>query len=190
MDIDLDFPSDFNPNVVFPQSVSASMIKKGELGKHPCGQYFQSIPRDSITELSAIPYQQAEELGFIKIDFLHLSLLDQIKSKQELRELIDTEPNWDLLLDEEHVIKLFHINKHYELLAKIQPSSIEELADCLALIRPGKRQLVDEYIKHPQKVRKELYTQDGGEYTFKRGHAIAYALNIIAQLNLIALKRL
>lgn len=188
-DIDIDFKSDFNPNTLFKQAVPASMVKKGVLSKHPCGQYFQHIAKDPVTNLAAIPYEEAEQLGYFKIDFLHLSHLDPFRDKQEIRDLINKEPNWDLLLEEENVIKLFHINKHYNLLQQLRPRTVQELADSLALIRPGKKQLLDAYLHNKELVRKQLYTKTD-KYYFKRSHAIAYSLIIVAQLHLISQGRL
>ena len=91
MDIDLDLKTDFDPLELF-DAVRASMIKNDDLIKHNVGVYFQSIPVDSMTGLAAIPYKQAEEEGYFKIDFLHLSLLDVFDSKEEIRELLKLEP--------------------------------------------------------------------------------------------------
>ena len=99
-DIDIDCKTSFNPNTLFTKPVPPSMIKKGMLSKHPCGQYFQNISKDPVTNLAAIPYEDAEQFGYFKIDFLHLSHLDPFKDKQEIRDLIKKEPDWDLLLDE------------------------------------------------------------------------------------------
>lgn len=189
MDIDLDFKTSFQPSSLFPESIPASMVKNGELTKHPCGRYFQQMPIDPITNLAAIPYEAAEEFGFFKIDLLHLSLLDPLDSKDEIRTLSKQEPDWSLLLDGECVSKLFHVNKHADLLAIVRPKSVIELSDVLALIRPGKRQLLNQYLADRAKTRVALYEKTVGYY-FKRSHAIAYALSIVVQLHLISQKRL
>lgn len=186
MDIDIDFPTKFDLNSVIRHAIPASMVKKGELAKHNCGYYFQNIPIDKHTGYAAIPYEKAEELGYFKIDFLHLSLLDNVKSKEELRQMIAKEPNWELLQDPNVVVKLFQIHKNVDLLQAIKPKSVQELADAIALIRPGKRHLIDRYLSNPQEVRQELYKRDGDGYYFKKSHAISYALTIVAQLHLIA----
>jgi len=186
MDIDIDFPSDFDPLDYFDQAVKASMVKKGVLGKHPCGAYLQNIPTDKITGLSAIPYEQAEELGYFKIDFLHLSLLDNFESKDQIRKLVKIEPDWNLLQDEKNVEKLFQIHRHHNILVEVKPTSVQELADCISLIRPGKKHLLNGYSKNKQVVRQELYKNPGDDqYYFKKSHAIAYALTIVLQLHLI-----
>ena len=188
MDIDIDLTTKFDPTKLFNNIVPASMVKDGRLVKHPCGHYLQTIPVDPHTNLAAIPYEEAEVLGYFKIDFLHLSVLDHFANKQEIRTLLKMEPNWDLLLNEQHVPKLFQIHRHARLLTKVRPRSIQELADCIALIRPGKRHLIDKYLKHRNEVREEqLYTKDDQGYTFKRSHALAYAMTIVLQLHLITL---
>lgn len=187
MDIDIDLRTDFDPRTIMKQAIPASMVKNDELSKHPCGHYLQTMPVDSHTGLAAIPHKEAEQFGFFKFDFLHLSVLDHFSSKQEIRKLINEEPDWDLLLDEEQVAKLFQISKHPDLIAKLKPRSIVELADAIALVRPGKRHLIPAYIRGDKKSAKaELYTKTEDSYSYKRGHAISYALTIILQLHLIA----
>lgn len=196
MDVDLDTKTSFDPKSVFPQIVRASVVtKKGELTPHACGVYFQPIPKDPVSGLAAIPYDVADEYGYEKIDFLHLSLLDNFESNEEIEYFLDREPDWMLLLDPEVVGKLFHLGtrndegklKHFPMLLKVAPRSVQQLADCLALIRPGKHVLIDKYIKSPEHTRDLLYKQETGVYAFKRSHAIAYALNIVLQLHLIKL---
>lgn len=184
MDIDIDLRTDFDPTKYFKEARRASMVKNGALVKHPAGAYFQPIPIDSITNLAAIPYEQAEELGYFKIDFLHLSTLDYFDNKQQIRTLIKKEPDWLLLQQPSVVQKLFQVHRHANLLAEIKPTSVQVLADCIALIRPGKRHLLQAYKKAPDIVRAELYRKPEDGYYFKRSHAIAYALTIVLQLHL------
>lgn len=186
MDIDIDF-AEFDILKYFPMATQASMVKDGVIKKHPAGAYLQAIPKDQITGLAAIPYKQAEEIGYFKIDFLHLNLLDIFESKAEIRALIKKEPDWSLLEDQETVEKLFQIHRHFDTVYKIKPKSIQELADVIALIRPGKKFMTSLYITNREQVREELYKkpEDPTKYYFKRSHALAYALNIVLQLHLI-----
>ena len=85
MDVDIDFKTDFDPLDYFDQAVRASRIFNDELVKHPAGAYLQNIPVDEMTGLSAIPFKDAEELEYFKIDFLHLSLLDNFTTKTQIR---------------------------------------------------------------------------------------------------------
>lgn len=187
MDIDIDFKTTFSPKDVFKTCIPASVVTKdGILTKHNCGVYFQQIAVDPVTELAAIPYDNAEKLGYFKIDMLHLGVLDNFNSKQEIRDLLEKKPKWDLLMDAKNVEKLFHLSKHFDIVQKVKPRSVQELADALALIRPGKRQLLDKYVRNKRDVRPLLYQkQEGDQYSFKKSHAIAYALTIVLQLHLI-----
>lgn len=191
MDIDIDFPSNFDLSKIVKDATPASMVKKGELVKHPCGYYLQTIPIDPVTKLAAIPYDRATEFGYFKIDFLHLSLLDGFTSKQEIKDLLKVDPKWDLLTDPIVVPKLFQLHRNHALLVKVKPQSVQEIADCIALIRPFKRDYLEPYLLDRNKVRPYLYRQDGEDKSsFKRSHAIAYALTVVLQLHLIAQGRL
>jgi DNA polymerase III alpha subunit len=189
MDVDIDLRTDFDPLKYFPEAVRASRVQSGELKPHAAGVYFQSISKDKITGLAAIPYEQAEELGYFKIDFLHLSFLDNFESKEEVRALLKKEPNWVLLQSSEAVSKLFQLHNHFELVSQVKPQSVQELADCIALIRPGKRYLLKPYLKDRNAIRNELYTApEDGRAWFKKPHAVAYALTTVLQLHLIEAK--
>jgi len=185
MDIDIDTPTTFYPLDYFGV-IQASMVKDGKLVKHPAGVYFQNIPVDKISGLSAIPYKEAEDLDYFKVDFLHLSFLDNFNDKDEIRQLLKMEPNWLLLEQQDVVERLFQIRKHFDLVYQIRPRSVVTLADTIALIRPAKRQLLQQYLKFPNKTRQFIYTKPkDAKYYFKKSHAIAYALTIVLQLHLV-----
>lgn len=184
MDIDIDLPTTFDPANHFPVTL-ASRVFNGELKKHPCGVYFQQMPRDPVTGLAAIPYKDASEYGYMKVDFLHLHVLDYFKSKHEIRALMKKTPKWGLLLRADVVPKLFQLNNSLDVLRKLQPNSTLELADCISIIRPGKQHLLDKYLINKEHTRLELYRIEKGSYAYKKGHAIAYAMVVILQLHLI-----
>jgi DNA polymerase III alpha subunit len=188
MDVDIDFKTNFNPLEYFKEGVRASQENKGNLQPHTAGIYFQKIPKDKISGLAAIPYQEAEELGYFKFDMLHLSLLDDFESKEEIRELLKIEPDWSLLEKQEVVEKLFQIHRQFDVVNIIKPKSIEDLCDCVAIYRPGKKHLIRHYNEDREFVRKELWKRpdDPEKYYFKRSHALAYAMNIVLQLHLIS----
>ena len=183
-DVDIDAPTTFNPLKLFPW-VKASTVKNEELRPHPCGVYPQKIPVDTVSGLAAVPYEQAEELGYLKLDFLHLQLYDHFTSREEIDALLEIEPDWGLLTIPQEQKKLFQLSKHGDILDAVKPKCIEELADVLALIRPGKKQLVKLYKSQRDATRRILYAKDESGYSFKRSHAIAYALVIVLQLHLI-----
>ncbi len=186
MDVDIDLPTSFDPLDYFPTAIRASRVFNKDLAKHPSGVYLRQIPTDPVTRLAAIPFSPAEDEGYFKFDFLHLSLLDVFDSKEQIRALSKAEPDWTLLWSAEHVSKLFQIHKHHELIFRVKPSSIQELADCIALIRPGKRHLLEAYVEDQDAIRPAIYTKPkNNKYHFKRAHAISYAVTIVLQLHLI-----
>lgn len=184
MDIDIDVKTNFQAEEIFPTIINASIVEHGELKKHNVGVYFQKIPKDKKTELAAIPYKKAHDFGYFKIDMIHLNLLDNFDSKEELREYMHREPDWGLLEFEPVVKQLFHLSKSFDVVEKVKPTTVLELADCLALIRPGKRKLINSYVKDKDAVRPELYKKEKAS-DLRKSHALPYAYLIIAQLNLI-----
>lgn len=184
MDIDIDVPKHFKPESIM-NAVKASAVREGELEQHNVGIYLQKMPQDPFTELAAIPYKEAEEMGFIKFDILHIDFLRNLNSKDELRALMRKEPNWKLLEDRVFVEQLFQIKNQFELIYKIKPKSIVELADIMCLIR--KKHLVDKYIRNKKATRPELYTKRG-EGEMRKAHAFAYALMIVVHMNLLEME--
>lgn len=186
MDVDIDLRTNFDPLEHFPEAIRASRVQDGELRPHPAGAYFQRIAKDKISGLAAIPFDEAEEEGYFKIDFLHLSFLDNFESKAEIRALLKREPDWCLLQVPSIVSQLFQLHNHYDVLKEVRPESVQALADCIAIIRPAKRFLLDRYLEDPAGMQKALYAKprDGRPY-FKKPHAISYALTIVLQLHLI-----
>lgn len=163
------------------------MYKDGKFTSHTCGIYFQDVPTDPLTGLSAVPYDVAEELGYFKIDFLHLYVYDHFSSREEIRELMKLEPDWTLLEIPSVVAQLFQLGKHFDTISQVKPKSIIELADCISLIRPQKKFLMKYYLQNREKTRRDhLYNYEDGEgYAFKKAHAVAYAFVIVLQLHLI-----
>ncbi|WP_407305365.1 hypothetical protein [Acinetobacter sp.] len=191
MDVDIDTAPDFKPNSIFPTWPRATILKDGKLTPHPCGVYPQKIGVDPITGLAAIPYDEAEDLGYLKVDFLHLSVYQHFKTRAEIDELLLKEPDWSLLQLPSAQSKIFQLGKHGDLLTDLKPKSIMELADIMALIRPGKKAFIGLYKKDQEAARRILFAKDeSGQYTFKRSHAIAYSYVVWLQLHLIEQGRL
>ena len=162
--------------------VAASMNKDGEHVKHNTGVYFQSMPRNPLTNLATIDYERAEELGYFKIDFLNNHVYKGVKDEQHLIELANMEPMWSMLDDEQIVEKLFHIGNYAELVAEMKPRSVEELAMLLAVIRPGKAHLRGE---DWDTVRDSVWDAPDSGYYFKKSHSFGYAMAIVVQMNLM-----
>lgn len=181
-DIDIDFLDRDNALSLF-KHLPASRIDQNILTKHNTGVYFHRVPIDFNTGLCSLPYDKAEEQGFFKIDFLNVNLYKGIKDEEHLNQLMNTEPLWDLLEQDEFLNLLFHVNGHGAILRQMKPSSVEQLAAVLAIIRPAKRYLVG---KDWSTVMREVWLKpDNGEYFFKKSHATAYAVAIVVQMNLI-----
>jgi hypothetical protein len=182
MDIDIDF-SDRTKALNLFKHVVASRVDDGKLVKHNTGVYIHEIPVDAVTGLSAIPYQEAEKQEYFKIDFLNVGLYDGVQSEEHLVKLMEQEPLWDLLEDDSFNSLLFHVNGHGEILRKMKPTTIEQLAAVLAMIRPAKRYLIG---KDWNTVLNEVWKKpESEEYFFKKSHATAYAVAVVVQMNLI-----
>jgi len=181
-DIDIDFFDRTKALDILEHHISMR-DQKGQPVKHNTGVYFQQIPHNPFTNIATIDYKTAEDRGYFKIDFLNVSMYEGVKDESHLKQLLDQEPLWHLLEHEEVVTQLFHISEHHSILKKLKPTSIEELAAVLAIIRPAKRYLLD---KGWDVIRQEVWERPSEDlYFFKRSHAIAYAAAIVIQLNLI-----
>jgi len=181
-DVDIDF-FDRDGTLRLFKHAPASIIKDGKIEKHKTGVYFHAVPTHPITGHSTLDYKKAEKRGYFKIDCLNVSIYKNIKSEQELVELMVEEPDWDMLKDPKVVENLFHLNSHFNIVSKLEPKNIEQLAAVLAIIRPAKRGLM---YKNWIDILKEVWIKPtDGTYFFKKSHAVAYAHAIVVQMNLI-----
>ena len=182
MDVDIDF-ADRTQALSVLKHIDARLDSDK---KHNTGVYCTSIPHNPITGISTIDYKTADDRGYFKIDFLNVSVYETVKSKQHLTKLLETEPLWELLLEDEFVNKLFHVNGHGSILRQVKPNSIEQLAAVLAMIRPAKRYLIG---KDWMTVMTEIWTRPAGdEYFFKKAHAYSYACLVVVHMNLLCEK--
>jgi hypothetical protein len=182
MDVDIDFVDRDSALNLFQHTV-ASRIENGKLIKHNTGVYFQEVPVDAVTGLCKIPYEEAEEQDYFKIDFLNVGIYKGVRNEEHLVQLMNQEPLWNLLLQDEFLNLLFHINGHGDMIRKTRPTSVEQLAAVLAMIRPAKRYLIG---KDWTTIMKEVWTKPmNDEYFFKKSHATAYAVAVVVQMNLI-----
>ena len=181
-DIDIDF-LDREQAIKLFDCVSASRLENNNLTKHNTGIYLHEVPVDPISGLCAVPYEDAEEQNFFKIDFLNVGIYKGVRNEEHLNQLMETEPLWDLLEQDEVSNLLFHVNGHGHVLRKMKPKNIEQLAACLAIIRPAKKHLLG---KTWEEVLQDVWTKPTtDEYYFKHAHAVAYAMVIVVQMNLI-----
>ena len=182
-DIDIDFADRSKALEHFKHSTAAIKEDNCTFKKHNTGIYCTSIPYNPITGLSTIDYKEAEDRGYFKIDFLNVSVYEGVKSREHLLELMNKEPLWDLLEQDDFVNLLFHVNGHGSILRQMKPKTIEQLAAVLAMIRPAKRHLIG---KDWNSVMSEVWVKpENDEYYFKKAHAVAYAHVVVVQMNLI-----
>ena len=183
-DIDIDFP-DRNRALSYLRHHPAGIMRDDKLVKHNTGVYVTDIPTDPFTGVASIDYKTAEDRGYMKLDFLNVSVYTQITSEAHLERLMLTEPLWDLLYEREVCEQLIHINNHYDTLLKMpEPvDSIPRLAMFLAIIRPGKRHLIG---RTWDKVSQDIWDkEEDNSYYFKKSHSVAYSHLVVVHLNLI-----
>jgi DNA polymerase III alpha subunit len=181
-DIDIDFIDREQALKLFTHT-PASRLDNGKIVKHNTGVYLHEVPVDPISGLCAVTYDRADAEGYFKIDFLNVGIYKGVRDEEHLVYLMNQEPLWDLLLDDEFTNNLFHVNGHGNILRQMKPDSIEKLAAVLAVIRPAKRSLIG---KEWSAVLANVWTKPtNNEYYFKKSHAIAYAHAIVVQMNLI-----
>lgn len=186
-DLDIDLAENTRNDILSKMHhIPASKINEKGIFPHNVGVYFCDIPKDEITGLCSIDYKSAEEdFGFFKIDLLHNTILDKFASREELKESINKEPNWSLLKNSLIVKQLPHINNYSEMILELPDiTSVEELAEFIAIIRPGKKYLIDDVKKNGWKsIEDRIWIKEDNGFQFKKSHSIAYALNIVSCLN-------
>jgi hypothetical protein len=187
MKIDFDVDIDMANREDFLRLVShtPASIKNDEgiYSKHNTGVYFQTIPTFPLEGYSSIDYETAEEEGWFKVDVLNNGIYKDVRDEAHLNKLMNTEPLWELLEHEEFVSQLFHVGNYSNILTQYKPNSVEQLAMILAIIRPGKKHLIG---KSWNDIASDVWDKPSdGSYYFKHSHAVAYAVAIVVQMNLI-----
>lgn len=177
-DIDIDL-ADRWPLLECLDHVKATQIIDERRRSHNSGIYLQAIPQD-MQGLAGLDFKTAEQRGYFKFDLLNNSAYKIFDNKQELNELCVQEPDWSMLSDPTIVAQLPHVHAHIDILNKLRPQTVEQLAAVLAIIRPGKRYLLNESWS---KIMREVWIKTDDQYSFKKSHAMAYAVLIVAVLN-------
>ena len=182
-DIDIDF-ANRDDAIKLLQVTPAGIIRDGKLIKHNTGVYATNIPVDPFSGIASLDHEVAENRGYIKLDFLNVSLYQRVKDETHLIKLMSDAPDWSKLRDREFFEKLIHIGAHYDTMLKMpEPvDSIPRLAMFLAIIRPAKRHLVG---KPWAEVAKTIWDKpNDNSYYFKKSHAVAYAHLVVVNMNL------
>jgi len=178
-DIDIDFAD----RDVILSKIEHRVAKLDTGKKHNTGVYVTEAPHNPVDNLCTIDHKTADDRGYFKLDFLNVSIYKDVKNEAHLQELMEREPIWQLLEHKDFVDNVFHLSGHDNLLKQLKPTSVQQLAATLAIIRPAKRYLANESW---EKIMDEVWVKPtNGDYFFKKAHAFAYAMSVIVHMNLL-----
>ena len=178
-DIDIDLPD--RSAILNKISHRVATLPTGK--KHNTGVYPTEIPHNPLDNLATIDYKTAEQRGYYKLDFLNVSIYQNVRDEYHLQQLMNKEPIWELLQEKQFVDQLFHLNGHGELLKRTCPTSVEQLAAVLSMIRPSKKHLQNE---NWQTIMQEVWKKpEDGSYYYKKSHAVSYAMAVCVHMNLV-----
>ena len=179
-DIDIDVPDRDQVLRLFPHTIASNGDRK-----HNTGVYFHRVPENPFTGRCSIDYEEAEGMGYFKIDVLNVGIYKDVRDEAHMNELLEQEPIWELLEEPEFCDMVFHMRGHHDICKKMRPRNIEQLAAVLAMIRPAKRHLVG---KNWDYVMKHVWTKTDEGYAFKKSHALGYAMAVKLHMNLLVEK--
>jgi hypothetical protein len=166
------------------QAVPARQVNQGQVRRHNSGIYVTDIPYDPVNACAAIDYEQAEQLGYFKIDLLNMSVYQLVKSPEHYKQMLAQEPHWTRLwTDPDWASQLVHVGNYTELLKTMRPDSIPRMAAFISIIRPGKAHLQG---KPWTTVFESVWDGDDSKgFVFKHAHAIGYAALVALHMNLL-----
>jgi hypothetical protein len=179
-DIDIDF-ADRDNALKLIQHVPA---RQSNGKKHNSGIYVTDIPQDPVNQCAAIDYEEAEQRGYFKLDFLNMSVYQLIRDPAHYKAMLTASPPWERLwTDGPWASQLVHVGNYTDLLRVMKPDSIPRMAAFISIIRPGKAHL-------QTRPWTEVFASvwDGDEsrgYTFKKSHAVSYAALVTLHMNLL-----
>lgn len=185
-DVDIDF-ADRNAALSSLSHIPACIVRNGRLDKHNTGVYFHAVPIDPITRYASLHYETAEEKGWYKIDLLNVGVYEMIRNEDHLLAMMANDLDWSLLTYPEFTSQLIHLGNHATLVSELRPSSVSDVAMTLALIRPGKRHLINTCKQDGfAAIRDKIWTETAdGSYSFKKSHAVSYAMLVKVHANLL-----
>lgn len=154
----------------------------GDVVPHKSGVFFDDIPVDPSTGYASIPYKEAENLGYQKVDFLNVHVYDLVRDRNHMLQLVNSEPRWELFTVPEFIGELFQIGNQVSTVLAWAPTNKHQLAMLIAMIRPAKRHLIGS--GSWEQVEQDIWVKPTNDQAyFKKAHAYAYANAIIVQLN-------
>jgi len=182
-DIDLDL-ADREQLIKLIKCTPARQLHQGQVRRHNSGVYVTDIPYDPVNNCSAIDYEQAEQLGYFKIDLLNMSVYQLVKTPEHYETMLAQEPPWNRLwTDPEWAKQLAHIGNYTELLASMRPDSIPRMAAFISVIRPGKAHLQN---RPWVEVFDSVWDGDSSRgFVFKKAHALGYSKLVALHMNFL-----
>lgn len=183
-DIDLDL-ADRDQLLKLIHATPARQLHQGQVRRHNSGVYVTDIPYDPVNACAAIDYEQAEQLGYFKIDLLNMSVYQLIKSPEHYQKMLDQEPNWPRLwTDSEWAKQLVHVGNYTALLETMRPDSVPRMAAFISIIRPGKAHLQN---KPWAEVFETVWDGDDSRgFVFKKAHALGYSKLVALHMTLLS----
>ena len=179
-DIDIDFA---NRETVL-KLIQHVPARQSNGRRHNSGIYVTDIPRDPVNQCAAIDYEEAEQRGYFKLDFLNMSVYQLVRDPAHYEAMLTATPPWERLwTDHAWASQLVHVGNYTDLLRVMKPDSIPRMAAFISIIRPGKAHL-------QTRPWAEVFATvwDGDEskgYTFKKSHAVSYAALVALHMNLL-----
>jgi len=182
-DIDLDF-ADRSQILNLIQHTPARQLHQGQTRRHNSGVYVTDIPYDPVNQCAAIDYETAEDRGYFKLDFLNMSVYQLIKDPDHYETMLTTTAPWQRLWqDRAWSNQLVHVGNYQDLLAEMKPDSVPRMAAFISIIRPGKAHLQG---MPWDQVFDTVWDGDTSRgYTFKKAHALGYAMLVSLHMNLL-----
>lgn len=182
-DIDLDF-ADRDSVLKLIVHTPARQLHQGQVRRHNSGVYVTDIPYDPVNQCASLDYEQAEQLGYFKIDFLNMSVYQLIRDPAHYDQMLAQQPPWARLwTDPAWAGQLVHVGNYTELLKTMRPDSIPRMAAFISVIRPGKAHLQG---KPWDQVFESVWNGDDSKgFVFKHAHAIGYAALVALHMNLL-----
>jgi hypothetical protein len=118
-DIDIDF-ADRDLVLKLIRHTPARQVTQGQVRRHNSGVYVTDIPHDPINGCAAIDYEQAEQRGYFKLDFLNMSVYQLVKSPEHYQEMLAATPPWNRLWQDTNWSKqLVHVGNYTDLLNQL-----------------------------------------------------------------------
>jgi hypothetical protein len=183
-DIDIDL-ADRDQLLNLIRAIPARQFHQGQVRKHNSGIYVTDITYDPVNYCASIDYEQAEQLGYFKIDLLNMSVYQLIKSPEHYQQMLDQPPGWSQLwTNVEWAKQLVHVGNYTDILQTMKPDSIPRMAAFISIIRPGKAHLQN---KPWSEVFDSVWDGDDSRgFVFKHAHAVGYAALVALHMNLLS----